>query len=285
MRVPGQIQCLTQNRMCRDILETCIRNTEEAERASLGDAASIQSGRGEAKGVWGMIEQSELAKSIREDDKKKVDEQTDILPSLSRGPTNILSAAQTESDVVLQARSRKSELEALLAQSSGSSSPARPTLDPNSEMVKSTRELVKSVVALIERTSDPSQLEMLLALNDDLMMLLGRLEPRPEPLKIQGLGILLGNGDAMGNGHSEVIATNGSASLEEGGPDDDDEDDEPITPRVDKGKGRAEPEPEPQESVLSPTFLITESDDEDGEAVARSPESDVIEDVVSPVDL
>ena len=66
-------------RMCREILNTCVRNTEEAERASKGGAAAeggqraTASGMGtETKGVWGMIEESELAKSIRLDQRKKV---------------------------------------------------------------------------------------------------------------------------------------------------------------------------------------------------------------------
>ena len=55
-------------RMCRDILNTCVRNTEEAEKAS---QAAI-SGRGMGKGVWGMIEESELAKTFKKGDEKKV---------------------------------------------------------------------------------------------------------------------------------------------------------------------------------------------------------------------
>ena len=96
---------LTANpRMCRDILESCVRNTEEAEKATQAGA----SGRGEAKGVWGMIEQSELAKSIREDDKKKVEEQIDTHSLLSsRDPTDIPPTEQTESDLIVQARARK----------------------------------------------------------------------------------------------------------------------------------------------------------------------------------
>ena len=54
-------------------------------------------------------------------------------------------------------------------------------------------------------------------------------------------------------------------------------------PKADKGKGRAEPEPEPVESVLSTTFLITESDDEDGEGPVVPAES--AESLVSPTDL
>ena len=66
-------------RMCREILNTCVRNTEEAERASKGGAAAEGGQRATAsgigtgtKGLWGMIEESELAKSIRLDQGKKV---------------------------------------------------------------------------------------------------------------------------------------------------------------------------------------------------------------------
>lgn len=52
-------------------MNSCVRNTEEAERASK-EGSSISSGRGQGKGVWGMIEESELAKSIRLGEEKKV---------------------------------------------------------------------------------------------------------------------------------------------------------------------------------------------------------------------
>jgi protein phosphatase 1 regulatory subunit 37 len=60
--------------MCRDILNSCVRNTEEAEKhsRSLESASGSGSGRGVGKGVWGMIEESELAKTIREGEGKKV---------------------------------------------------------------------------------------------------------------------------------------------------------------------------------------------------------------------
>ena len=66
--------------MCREILNTCVRNTEEAERASKGGGVAVEGGRRVTasgigmgtKGVWGMIEESELAKSIRLDQGKKV---------------------------------------------------------------------------------------------------------------------------------------------------------------------------------------------------------------------
>ena len=273
---------LCLGRMCRDILESCVRNTEEAEKASQAGS----SGRGEAKGVWGMIEQSELAKSIREDDKKKVDERVDISSPPSRDPSNIHSPSteQTETDFVAQIHARKAEIEELLARtpsSSSSSSPVSPVAGPDAELVESTREMMKALVITIERTTDPLRLESLLGLNDDLMSLLGRLEHKPERLTLQGLG--LDTGVAASNGHA-THTPEGSASSTVPEPSDD-EDDEPFTPRVDKGKGRAEPEPEPVESILSPTFLISESDDEDGEVPVPPEPEEGLEDLVSPTDL
>jgi hypothetical protein len=58
-------------RMCRDILNSCVRNTEEAEKSSNGPNHGA-SGRGLGKGVWGMIEDSELAKTIRKDEVMRV---------------------------------------------------------------------------------------------------------------------------------------------------------------------------------------------------------------------
>ena len=69
--------------MCRDILNSCVRNTEEAERSSQLSSGTIGrgggtgagtagSGRGLGKGVWNMIEESELAKSIRLNEENKV---------------------------------------------------------------------------------------------------------------------------------------------------------------------------------------------------------------------
>ncbi|KAL0071126.1 hypothetical protein AAF712_001684 [Marasmius tenuissimus] len=52
-------------RLCREILNTCIRNTEEAERASQQEQALHQNGGKSKAALWGMIEESELAKSVR----------------------------------------------------------------------------------------------------------------------------------------------------------------------------------------------------------------------------
>src|ERR1700722_13629266 len=61
--------------MCRDILNYCVRNTEEAEKISRGlngPDSSGASGRGQGKGVWGRIEGCKLAKTIRQGEEKKV---------------------------------------------------------------------------------------------------------------------------------------------------------------------------------------------------------------------
>lgn len=236
-----------------------------------------------------MIEQSELAKSIRKDDKKKVDEQLELSPSHSRSPTDIHSPAeQTESDIVSQAHMRKTQLESVLAreQTSTPSDDISTTDGSDTDITVSTREMMKSIVMMIETTSDPGRLETLLTLNDDLMVLLGRLERKPPSLRLQGLSSLKSNGGAMGNGngHTHHLPDGSSLASEDAFEATDDGDDEPITPRVDKGKARAEPEPEPVESILSPTkFLISESDDEDGGASPPPPEDP--ESIVTPTDL
>lgn len=50
--------------MCRDILNTCVRNTEDAEKAAMS-GGSGNPAPGKKTAVWGMIEESELAKTIR----------------------------------------------------------------------------------------------------------------------------------------------------------------------------------------------------------------------------
>lgn len=62
---------------------------------------------------------------------------------------------------------------------------------------------------------------------------------------------------------------------------------EPDTPRIDKGKQRAEPEPEVHEPVLSPSFRISASDDEDedGPKVFVTEEPDPMLSGPSPTDM
>jgi hypothetical protein len=67
--------CLVDYRLCREILNSCIRNTEAAEdtiRKNNDPQDSGVNGRGLGKGVWGMIEESVLARSLREKDGREV---------------------------------------------------------------------------------------------------------------------------------------------------------------------------------------------------------------------
>ena len=58
--------------MCREILNSC-EEYRRGEAAAEGGRRAIASGMGTGtKGVWGMIEESELAKSIQLDQGKKV---------------------------------------------------------------------------------------------------------------------------------------------------------------------------------------------------------------------
>ncbi|KZT25850.1 RNI-like protein [Neolentinus lepideus HHB14362 ss-1] len=222
-------------RMCRDILNSCIRNTEEAERSSIASAAYSGSGRGLGKGVWGLIEESELAKMIRKDEEKKVG-----------------------SDLLVRAYGCKAELEEQLARLPSSSSSAE-LADVDGEVIKKVKNIMRPLATLVEATVDPTRLDELLGLNDSLMTLLRRTPSGKEALQEIGLitevpsprqsgkdvSITIPNGHVSENGHA-------------------DEDEVLATPKIDKGKGRAEPEPEEPEKILSPTkFLISESDDED----------------------
>ncbi|CAL1710893.1 unnamed protein product [Somion occarium] len=253
-------------RMCRDILNTCVRNTEEAERHS--------DNRGQSKGIWGMIQESELAKTFRQDEKKKVEDQ--IIPSspISSIDTNVPIAERKDEDVVAQAKSCKADLEDFIARSpSSSSAPVSPKHRVDPVLKQRAQTVLASLASLIEATGDPNQLEVLLTLNDELTGLMSFASCSPTSANLNGLGIRIDTEKASfatSNGH---IVPADASDVEE----------EPVTPRVDKGKARAEPEPEEPEKVLTPTtsFRISESDDEDD---VRLEIEEGVEDVVSPTD-
>lgn len=264
-------------RMCRDILNTCVRNTEEAEKQTQSTAAS---GRGQAKGVWGMIEESELAKTFRQDDQKKVQQPTTPSIKVTKIQTDKLSPAdQRDTDVLTQARLCKAQLEDLVARSpSSSSAPVAATRDLDPELTAKAKTVLKMMAGVIETTGDPGRLEELLTLNDDLTGLLAKSPAPTLTLSLNGLGIRTEGGKKVDG----LTPTNGSAVHVGVAGDDTDEDEEPVTPRIDKGKGRAEPEPEKPEKVLSPTFLISgEEDDGTREVVG----SELREDAVSPTEM
>lgn len=269
------IRCLDLNippddeefaRMCREILNTCIRNTEEAEKASKAAAAQA-SGKDAGKGVWGLIEESELARSIRRDDAKKQGEAS----VATRAEAFLAQIEKARPGVGAMKVGATAWLDATtLPPPLSPSSPDRPSPSSTSpanvslqELERKARELVKDLTVQIQSTADASKLEPLLSLCDRLNVVVSNL-PTPRPtlgLKTQGLDVA--------EVASERVFHASPAPMS------DDEPDEPPTPRIDKGKGRAEPEPEEHEKVLSPSFLISESEDEESvegaEAIAVSP--------------
>lgn len=256
--------------MCRDILNTCVRNTEEAEKQS--------ENKGQAKGIWGMIDESELAKTIRKDEQQKAGDQVTPSSPTSTIDTNLGSMEQKDNDALTQALSCKVELENFIARSpSSSSTPVSPTHTLDPELKNRAQTVMASLASLIETTGDPSRLEELLALNDEITSLMSFASYSPPAPSLNGLGIRIDTAVAgtvsNGNGHAIPV---GDAS--------DTDEDLPITPRLDKGKGRAEPEPEEPEMVLTPTtsFRVSESDDEDEARLAAEQEG--MEGVVSPTD-
>lgn len=258
--------------MCRDILNTCVRNTEEAEKATQAKS-DASSGRGQGKGLWGMIEDSELAKTLRTDDKKKVEAPAASSPTTfgeDETDVNIPLGIQSNSVAALEAaRSCKLELEESLARF-----PSTPAPADQQDLSARSRATRQSLAAVIDSTTDASNLQEMLELNDDITSLLARVNARrPELKRLKGLGI-----DVAEHRLSPEIAGNGYFAAEHATSD---EDDEPVTPRLDKGKQRAEPEPEVPEPVLSPTILHPEFEEE-GE-----PQESLLgqaENIVSPTD-
>lgn len=145
------------------------------------------------------------------------------------------------------------------------------------EVTRKAKALVAELAVVIPALEDLERMAELLALNDQLTMLLDALPPTPAPrrpvltpLRGLGLGLNVGN-DAQHNtqGHGVNGVPNGNGIILHGdanGPVGEEEaDDTPTTPRVDKGKAKAEPPPEEPEKVLSPTFMLTESSEDEDE--------------------
>ena len=190
------------------------------------------------------------------------------------------------------------ELSSTLApQAKGSPQTPKPIPDPASfnELVSKSKAVASELAIIIQQTENPSRLEELLGINDQLLSLLKNVPGGTRPqLTLKGLGLTLDdsrsssedgmldglphiNGRvAVMNGHVEVdsSASSSADSFEEG------QASTPTTPRIDKGKQRAEPEPEREEMVLSPkTFQIHESESEDEDGVRYHGEE-----VASPTD-
>jgi protein phosphatase 1 regulatory subunit 37 len=248
--------------MCRDILNTCIRNTEEAERNSQPPTANSVGGRGQGKGIWGMIEESKLAKTFRKDGQKKVES-----CSPRNAPESLLipGGTQNEDETIAQAQRCKIQLEEILGCSTPKPGrrPSEIKVDP--ELIARAKALLPGLAEIIQTSSDSTRVDELLGLNDALTSLLARATPKPR-ISLQGLGIKL-NGLETTDAHE---AGNGSVSPDNhvvtpsGDAEELADDDALSTPRIDKGKGKAPPEPEVVESVLSPPgFAVMDSEEEE----------------------
>ncbi|KAH0828810.1 hypothetical protein J3R83DRAFT_3258 [Lanmaoa asiatica] len=245
--------------ICRDILNTCVRNTEEAERVTRGGAGhgsghvedgqqgTPSSGKGSGKGVWGLIEESELAKSIRMGGGLHLK-----MDLLSRAEA-LLGQLQAEIE-------GKGALQTNLGvnvhpSGAGASAGSGSGTEAEQELISKARGMVEALTVQIQTsatTADETKLERLLGLCDQLNGGADTLTSRVSRRSLlHGLGLKVDGLHGTGAGASGETTVHG------------DDGNVPLTPRVDKGKGRAEPEPEEPEKVLSPTFMITESEDED----------------------
>lgn len=265
-------------RMCRDILNTCIRNTEEAEWNAQLSSTSGASGRGQGKGVWGMIEESRLAKTLRKDGVKKVESRS---PRELQECLLISGGAQNESKAVVQAQQCRDQLQTLIARSTPTSGSDTVETQEALELIERAKSLLPRLVEVIRTCSDSGRADELLNLNDTLVSLIAQASPKPKT-SLQGLGLeLIGLGNPGVNTGSGVV-NNHIVSPRGDSTEEPSDDDSPSTPRLDKGKGKAPPEPEIVEPVLSPRgFAATDSDSDENEHEAEQGE----EGSRSPTDL
>jgi protein phosphatase 1 regulatory subunit 37 len=182
----------------------------------------------------------------------------------------------------------------------GSPQTPKPAVNPAAfnELVSKSKAVASELAIVIQETEDPSRLEELLGINDQLLSLLKTVPGGTRPqLKLKGLGLTLDDdsrnssvdGDGMLDGlphiNGRAAAMNGhfggdSSASSSADSFEEDKTLTPTTPRIDKGKQRAEPEPEQEEMVLSPkTFQINESESEDEDGVRYRGEE-----VASPTD-
>ncbi|KAG7440205.1 RNI-like protein [Guyanagaster necrorhizus] len=255
---------------CREILGWCVRNTEEAD-ARRGEVADRENGAAEGvngrnKGLWGLIEDSELARGIREGEERKIE--TDVVVrarSCVAQLQNLLNPAEPSplSTPHLTSPSLSATFllpSYLLSPSTASftlSSRQSSTKPSASEIAARARALISELSQVIEEEGDEGRMEELLGIHDQLTSLLAKVPSKPI-----GLGLVIPTTNGVGSVAVDT-SPDGDPPTEEH-TDEEEVEEEIGTPRVDKGKGRAEPV---HEKVLSPTaaFLIAEDDGEDGE--------------------
>jgi protein phosphatase 1 regulatory subunit 37 len=231
-----------------------------------------------------MIEESELAKSIRLDEEKRV----------GSSPTLLINAyvdfvVQIETDIVVRGRATVTELTQVVSSAKLLKPPSGSADDSMAaDIAANARAVVAELATAIQETDDPVRLEELLEINDQLLGLLkkvpaaGGKASRPI-LSLRGLGLNIPGDAAPANGFANGSGAKASPSIDDY---ENEVEDSPTTPRVDKGKRRADPEPEVIEKVLSPALLINEtSEDEDEEAgYGTPPEEGEIPGQPSPID-
>jgi len=185
---------------------------------------------------------------------------------------------QIESGVVIRARA------CLISLANVTAAPSS-TVNPEhiADAATKARVVVNELTTVIQETEDPIRMEELLEINDQLLGLLKKVPGGGRPtLTLHGLGLSFPDTEAVGG--NTPLANGSPAFLNGHFPEGEDDDDTPTTPRIDKGKRKAEPE-EVYEKVLSPTFLIAESsedEDEDGRRYVIAPEH--LGEATSPTD-
>jgi len=230
--------------MCREILNWCIRNTEQA------DARARSEGSFRGQKVWGMIEGSALARDVRKEESARVSQHPCLTVLLTLTPS-VQPRALSESETILTARSIKVEIERALQTSSGRSlsidSPISPQPTTDTMLLERARSVLPALAAMIQASGDPHKLEEMLLLNDALTELIEKAQRLGEkPIR----PTLITNGHANGRfGYFDLdkrtasplpsVPSTPSVLLSPRGVPDPEDDDTPTTPRVDKGKGKA----------------------------------------------
>ncbi|KAF8320002.1 hypothetical protein DL93DRAFT_2220611 [Clavulina sp. PMI_390] len=185
LKVNKVIRCLDVNvppndpemaRLSREILRSCVRNTEmvaqtpsgsklhspitESEKGasslSMSEDLDLLFGGGSRGGVWGLIERSELARGVRQDVERERVGQERLAMKEPDGKFKLELWNKPPEEVVRIARE-------LLKEAQGS-----PNAVDSELLLSKSQLLVTSVGEMIQTEKDPSQLEELLELSDRL---------------------------------------------------------------------------------------------------------------------
>lgn len=269
------------HRMCREILNWCIRNTEKA------DARARSEGSFRGQKVWGMIEGSALARDVRKEESTRVGRYPCLIGLLELTPY-VQPRVQSESETILTAQSIKAQIERALQTPSGKPPPIgrQPTID--TVLLEQARSVLPALAAMIQASGDPHRLEEMLLLNDALTELINKAQRLGEkPARLS----LITNGHANGRfGFSDLdkrtasplpsVPSTPPVLLSPRGVPDPEDDDTPTTPRVDKGKGKAVDLPpgvnsdhEEHGKIIPEPGSLADVTVEDGELVPLNPGS------------